>query len=455
MSASELEGFFNPECVAVVGVSSTDEEGPGRIIFKNLLSSGFRGAVHAVNPKASEIEGSPCFAKVSSIPGKVDLAIIATPASVVPAVLKDCAEKGVKRAVVISGGFSEIGKPELEEEIRKISAGSGIRIVGPNCLGIYDPHSGLNAFFLPAYRIKAPKAGNVAFLSQSGAVAGGGLDWAASENIGISKIVSYGNKLDIDEISMLEYLENDPHTKVIMLYVEGLKDGKKFIEVARRVSRKKPIVAFKVGNSSGGARAVMSHTGSLAGDSRVYSGAFRQAGIVQAETLEELFDFAKAFSLQQPGGSRIQVITSGGGFGVMATDAIEAAGLKLAEMSEERRARLREQFPSHCVVKNPIDITGDADAARYLAAIDAAIEDENVDAVLVIFLFQLPKLSTEIVKIMAAEDRKTDKPLVAVAIGSEFTHLHKVAMESSGLPVYDTPERAVRALKALAEAGRN
>jgi len=449
-SLGSVSGFFSANSVAVVGVSSTDEEGPGRAIFRNLLS-GFSGKVFPVNPKAGEIEGRTCYPSVSAIPEEIGMVIVATPAAAVPSVIEDCAKKGVGHAVIISGGFSEIGNRDLENSLLALARKNSMRIIGPNCLGLYDAHRGMNAFFLPNYRIKAPKAGNVAFVSQSGAVAGGGLDWAASENIGISKIVSYGNKLDIDEVDMLEFLENDPQTKVIMLYIEGLRQGDRFIEVAKRVSRKKPIVAFKVGNSEKGARAVMSHTGSLAGDSKVYSGALRQAGIVQAETLEELFDFAKAFSLQQAGGRRVQIITSGGGFGVMATDALEKGGLSLAEMSRERRGALEAKFPSHCVVKNPIDLTGDADPGRYLLAIDAAIEDENVDAILVIFLFQLPKLSTEIVQMVAAADRKTDKPIVAVAIGSDFTHMHKIAIEASGTPVYDTPERAARVLKALSD----
>lgn len=443
-------GFFSAKTVAVVGVSSTDEDGPGRTIFRNLIS-GFSGTVLPVNPKAGEIEGKRCYPSVSAIAEKVDLAILAVPAGAVLPVLEDCAKNGVKHVVIISGGFSEVGNSALEASLLALARKNSMRIIGPNCLGIYDAHRGMNAFFLPNYRIKAPKAGNVAFVSQSGAVAGGGLDWAASENIGISKIVSYGNKLDIDEVEMLEFLENDPQTKVIMLYMEGLRNGKKFIEVARRISKKKPIVAFKVGNSEKGAKAVMSHTGSLAGDSRVYSGALRQAGIVQAESLEELFDFAKAFSLQQAGGKRVQIITSGGGFGVMATDALEKGGLILAEMSPERRASIAAEFPSHCVVKNPIDLTGDADPKRYIRAIDASIEDENVDAIMIIFLFQLPKLSTEIIGMVASADRRTDKPIVAVAIGSEFTCIHKASLEASGTPVYDTPERAARVLKALSE----
>jgi acetate---CoA ligase (ADP-forming) len=274
----EIDGFFNPKSIAVIGVSSMDEEGPGRILFKNLLA-GFGGKVFPINPKADKIDGVECYPDVSRVPEEIDLAIIATPAAVVPTVMESCARKGIGNVVIISGGFSETGHPELEKEIMRIAKGAGMRIIGPNCLGIYDAHSKINAFFLPNYRIRAPKAGNVAFLSQSGAVAGGGLDWAAAENLGISKIISYGNRIDVDECDMLDYLEKDPDTKVIMLYVEGLTDGKRFMETAKRVARKKPIVAFKVGNSEKGAGAVKSHTGSLAGDAKVYAGAFRQAGL--------------------------------------------------------------------------------------------------------------------------------------------------------------------------------
>ncbi len=454
MASSSLEPFFNPASIAVIG-ASRDSGKPGRAILKNLMGH-YKGKLYPVNPKVPEIDGLKCYPGVLEIPGTIELAVISVPAPLVPQVLEECGKKKVKCAIVISGGFSEMGNHDLEKTVVDTAKKHGIRIVGPNCLGILDVHAGANMMFLPTFRVPIPKPGPVAFVSQSGAVCATGLDMAAADGIGISKMVSYGNKVDVDEVEMLKYLENDDNTRVIMLYVESIKRGREFIEVASRVSRKKPIVAFKAGKSSSGARAVASHTGSLAGDAKIYEIAFKKAGIIEATSMEEMLDFAKAFAMQPPAkGNRIMVVTSGGGFGVMATDAIEQEGMTMASLRPEVIADLKSKMPAHVVIKNPIDITGDADSERYRLSMEAVLEEKGVDAVALLLFFQLPRISDEIIPMV--EDllvKGRGKPIVGVSAGSEFSVVHYRRIEEFGLPMYPTPERAIKALGALVRYGK-
>jgi len=449
----DIDKFFRPRAVAIIG-ASREQDKPGRVIFDNMRAS-FKGKVYPVNPNTSEIDGVRCYKSIMDLPAEVDHVVLVIPAPFVPASLEECGKKGIKNAVVISGGFGETGRRDLEEQLVSIVNQYGVRVVGPNCLGLIDMYSGINSFFLPAYRVKYPKPGPVTFLTQSGAVGGVGMDYAAKVGIGISKIVSYGNRLDVDEPDMLDYLKNDDTTKVVMIYMEGTRRGREFIRAARDVSKTKPIVLFKVGRGAYGAKAVSSHTGSLAGDNAIYETAFDKAGVIQANTLEEMFDYAKVFSMQHPAkGNRVAVITSGGGFGVMASDAVEAAGLKLADLSDNTRKELRAAFPPHVGVNNPIDIVGDADAERYRVAIEKALADPNVDAVLLIFLMQLPRVSSDVLRLVEQEKRKSEKPIVGVSCGSEFSDLHmKILEEGIGIPVFETPERGVKALKALVDYG--
>lgn len=452
--ASNIEPFFNPASIAVIG-ASRDSGKPGRAILKNLVGH-YKGKIFPVNPKSGEIDGLKCYKSVLDVQEPIDLVVISIPAQFVPQAMEECGHRKVKCAIVISGGFSELGNHELEKKVVDTARKYGIRVIGPNCLGVLDVYSKVNTMFLPNFRVATPKPGPVAFVSQSGAVCATGLDMAAADGIGISKMVSYGNKVDVDEVEMLEYLGRDKNTKVIMLYVESIKRGREFIKAASKVSKKKPIIAFKAGKSPAGAHAVASHTGSLAGDAKIYEVAFKKAGIVEATSMEEMLDFAKAFATQPPAkGDRIMVVTSGGGFGVMATDAIEQGGMRMAALKPEVIAELKSKVPAHVVISNPIDITGDADTERYRIAMDAVLDDPDIDAVALLLFFQIPRITDDIIPLV--EDllaKSRGKPIIGVSAGSKFSAVHYQLIEELGLPVYPTPERAIKVIGALVRYGR-
>ncbi len=361
-SEGNLDYFFSPQSVVIVGAS--EKKGTvGRAIMENLLAR-FKGRIIPVNRKYDSVLGVKCFRDVTQVPCEADLAVIAVPAKVVPEVVEKSSRIGVKAAIVISAGFKEIGEEgaKLEEELVATARRVGVRILGPNCLGIYDAHSGLDTIFNPNDRQKKPEAGNVAFISQSGALGAAVLDWLAEAGVGMSKFVSYGNAADIKEWELIEFLARDEKTKVIGAYIEGVEEGRKFLDAVRRAVRAgKPVVILKAGKSEKGMRAVASHTGSLAGRYEVYLAAFKQAGALVVDTLNDFIVALKSLSwLPTPKGRRIAVVTNGGGAGVLATDAVENLGMRIAELSEETRLRLREGLPKAASVSNPVDVLGDA-----------------------------------------------------------------------------------------------
>ncbi|MEM2955000.1 MAG: CoA-binding protein, partial [Candidatus Nanoarchaeia archaeon] len=406
-----LDKFFRPKTVAVIG-ASRDQTKIGHVIFRNLVEGGFKGEVFPVNPNAKKLLGFKCYSNVRQIKEKIDLAIISIPAELVPKSLEECGKKRIGCAIIISGGFKEIGRNDLEEKIIEIAKKYNIRIIGPNCLGVFDPHTGMDTVFLPRFKLGRPKEGNIAFITQSGAVGSVVIDWMARKGYKISKFVSYGNACDVDEADLIEYLAQDKKTKVICAYFEGIKEGKKFLEIAKKLSNKKPIIVLKGGITNEGIKAVSSHTGSLAGSFEVYSAVFKQTGIIQAYDIEEVFDYARTLSsLPKPNGNRVQIITDGGGFGILLTDHIIKNGLALASMSEERVEELRKQMPEYVVIKNPIDLTGDADTERYRIALEVAIEDPNVDIIGLIVLLQVPKLGGEVVDTIINIFKTSKKPI--------------------------------------------
>jgi acetyl coenzyme A synthetase (ADP forming)-like protein len=448
-----LEKFFNPSSIAVIGASRKKNK-LGRIIFEQIITGGYKGKLYPVNPKAKKIAGFRCFASVKDIKGKLDLAIVVVPAPIVPKVVEECIEKRIEAIVIISSGFSETGTKEgrnLENQLKELIKKSRSRIIGPNCIGIFNPSKKLDMLFLSQKRMKRPKLGSISFISQSGAVGSTILDWLAEENVGISKFVSYGNAVDVDECDLIEYLAKDKDTKVITMYLEGIKaPGKKFMKVIRKVSKKKPIIVLKAGKTEKGTKAVASHTGSLAGSAKIYSAAFKQTGIVEAYSWEELFDFAKAFATQPlPRGDKLAIITDGGGFGVLATDEAERQGLKLVEPSKALKEKLRKQMPSYVILHNPIDLTGDATAERYRVAIETCLKSGEFDGIVAITLFQVPTLGEEVVDFMIKLNKKYKKPLLCCAAGSEFTMKLSNRLELAGIPVYETPERAVKVFAAM------
>ncbi len=454
----EMKPFFDPRAVAIIG--ATDKKGKvGNVIFENFKTNKergiFKGNIYPVNPKLDEIEGYRVYKTVKELPDDTDLAVISIPAKFVPATMKDIAEKGIKAVIIITGGFGELGEEgkKLEREIYEVAKVNGIRVIGPNCVGVYVPDTGVDTVFLPEDKMDRPKSGPIAFVSQSGAFAAAMLDWAAMAEIGIGKMVSYGNKIDVDDADLMDYFLHDDEINVLTFYIEGVKDGRKFIESAKRITRVKPVIALKSGRTEYGAKAASSHTGSLAGQDTIYDAVFKQTGIIRAEDFEHMFDLAKAFAelkYKLPKGDRIGIITDGGGAGVMASDAVAKFGLRMAELSEETREFLKERFPPHAVVGNPTDVVGDTDAERYRIALEGFVNDPNVDAIVVIVLFQVPLLEEEkVIDILAEYQRKSDKPIIAVAMGGRKTGRYARMLEEKGVPVYPTPERGVRAMTGL------
>ncbi len=414
----------------------------------------FKGRIYPVNPKHEEIMGLKCYPSIKDLPETPDLVVIAIPAPKVPQVLRDAGEKGVKATIIITGGFRETGTEEgrrLEEEIVKISREYSIRILGPNCLGIYDNWSGVDTFFLPDEKMMRPPKGKISFISQSGAFASALLDWMAYRNIGISRAISYGNKIDVDDVDLLDFLANDDKTGLIIMYLEGLKPGRGrlFIEKAREVVQKKPIVIYKAGKTSRGSTAAASHTAALAGNYSIYKAAIKQAGLIEAMSFDEIMDLSKIL-LTQPlmKGRKVYVVTDAGGVGVMLTDALTTEGFLLPRSPADLKEELRKVLPPHCIVENPIDLTGDTDDDRYKVVLDILLPRDDVDAVVVGALPQVPGITSKLADYLA-EARKYGKPIIAISIGSKEAEKFKDLLEDKGIPVFESPERAARALRAL------
>ena len=445
-----LDAVFHPSSIAVIGASREPNK-IGHVIVKNFIDGGFGGKVYPINPTADSILGLKAYKSVQDIREKVDTAVIAVPAAAVAGVLLECGKKGIPSAVLITGGFSEVGNTEGEREIAKIAEKYHIALIGPNCMGVLTPATRVDSVFLPIYKLGRPRVGNIAFISQSGAVGGCIVDLAARAGIGMSKFVSYGNAAVINECDLLEYLANDPETKIIVVYLEGVKDGRRFLEVARKITPKKPIVVIKAGKSAAGAEAAKSHTGALAGAAEAYTAAFRQARIIEAATLDQLFEFAKIFDTPLPKGKKVGIITNGGGMGVLATDSLEYEKLKLAKLSDETNASLRQALPAYANVRNPLDIVGDADSHRYEVAINAMMKDDNVDVILLIILFQTAAIDSGVVNIAIRASDLKKKPIIAVCTGGEYTEMHQRILESYGVPTYDSPSSAMRSIARIVE----
>ena len=461
MSAKFSEGpqsigpFFKPRSVAIIG-ASTKQKKVGYVIAKNFIES-FKGKFFMVNPTVQEIFSYEAYPNVKSISDDVDLAVIAVPAPKVPNVLKECGEKGVRAVVVISSGFKEIGDEgaRLEEELIEISQKHHIRLMGPNCMGVFDSASMVDTLFIPRYRLRRPPKGKIAFISQSGASGIAFLDWAAGERIGISKFASYGNAADVDETNLLEFLALDEETKVIAMYLEGIKEGRKLAEVASEVTKTKPVLVLKSGSTSSGAKAALSHTGSLSGSDEIFDAVIRQTGMIRVYDWEEMFDLARVLAYQPAAkGEGIAVITNGGGAGVMIADEIEKSGLKLVELDEKTVVELRAKLPPHVVLRNPIDLAGDADNERFRVAITAVLEDKFVDSLLLACIPHTPAIDLEsFVDVTLDSSSKSDKPLVVCLPGGRVSFGIRELFEESGIPTYPTPKRAARSLSALVKYG--
>ena len=411
-----LEMFTNPRGVAVIGASSSPEK-LGYQVLHNVIQYGYEGGIYPVNPTAQEILGRKAYPSVLECPDPIDLAVVLVPNKAVPGVLEQSGQRGLKGAVIITAGFREVGPPgrALEQQVIAIARRYGMRLIGPNVLGIIDTVAKLNASFAAGM----PLRGGIAFMSQSGALCTSVLDLALGQGIGFSRFYSIGNKADINEIDLLRAWTVDPETKAIVGYLEGITDGPEFMRVAREVTRRKPIIAIKSGTTSAGSKAVSSHTGTLAGSERAYDAAFRQVGIIRAGSVQDLFDYAKAFARQPLMESdAVAVITNAGGPGIMASDAIERAGLQLASLTSETKLKLQAQLPPAASVANPIDVLGDALADRYALAFEAALADPNVGSLLVVLT---PQTMTEIPQTAEALGRLSNPVSAAPARGNGIT----------------------------------
>ncbi len=445
MVTLNLDKIFAPKSIAVVGAS--DEEGTvGYSLMRNLIDMKFEGKIFPVNIRKPEMLGFKAYASVEHIPEPVDLAVIATPARTVPDVVEQCGKAGIMGLVIISAGFKEIGAEgkTLEERITEIKKRYGLRIIGPNCLGVIRPSNSLNVTFLA----KMPRPGNIAFISQSGALGSAILDWAMHENIGFSNFVSIGSMIDVDFGDLIDYFGTDPKTKSILMYIEGLSDARKFMSAARHFARTKPIIVIKTGKYSESAKAAASHTGSLTGEDFIYDKAFKRAGMVRVDEIADLFNCAEVLGTQPlPRGPNIAIITNAGGPGVMATDAVISKGGKMAKLSLKTIETLGSVLPSFWSHGNPIDILGDAKADRYKATVEACLNDENIDGLLIIFTAQavgnpveIANAITELVKSKTYQN----KTIVTSFMGYGAVEEANRVFSQNSIPTYTTPEQAVK-----------
>ncbi|MFA6547586.1 MAG: acetate--CoA ligase family protein [Candidatus Magasanikbacteria bacterium] len=444
----DLNSIFYPKSIAIIG-ASTEVGHVGNDIVKNLITQGYKGKIFPVNPKATELYDLKCYPFVLAIKEKVDLAIIVVPSGIVPTVLETVAKKKIKGVIIISAGFKEVGNVGLENQIKKICQKNNIALVGPNCLGIINPENKMNASFANIM----PPLGNIAFISQSGALCTAILDYAQKLDIGFSKFVSVGNKALLSEADLFEYLAKDKKTKVIAMYVEELTNAPAIIAAAKKLTHgknPKPIIAIKSGRTSDGASASASHTGALAGNDSAYQGLFSQAGIIRAEKISELFEYLRIFTHNKlPKGGHVAIITNAGGPGVLTTDEVVLSGLQMAKISEVTEKKLRKVLPAYANFHNPIDVLGDAKAERYKAVIDILEKDKNVDSIIVVLT---PQSMTEFdltAQAIINAKKKSKKPIVASFIGGKLVEKSIKMLRANGVSTFNFPEEAAKALDAL------
>ncbi len=445
----DLTGLFNPKSIAVIGASS--QEGKvGYIITTNLIECGYGGNIYPVNTKTDgKLLGLPAYKTVSEIDDdNIDLAVISIPARFINQTLEECGQKGIKNIIVITAGFKEVGGEgaKLEDEMAEIAKKYDMNIQGPNCLGSLDTNTPMNASFAQL----SPKKGNIAFVSQSGAMTVAILDWSVSEGIGFSKVVSLGNKVDVSEIDLIEYLATDDQTKVILCYLEGISDGERFLEVMRRVTKIKPVVILKAGSSQAGAKAVSSHTGALAGNDSAFDAAFENCGVMRARSMNDLFDYGLAFSKSSlPTGKKVAVITNAGGGGVLTADKIEDIGLELVDLTDQTKSELRAVIPDEGSVENPIDVLGDAPADRYKATLDILLEEDDIDSIIIMACPTASYDSEGVGNAIVEAKGKTDIPILVVNMGGPTFNEENILLRENNIPVCVFPETAVNVLKAL------
>ena len=445
---ADLTPLFHPNAVAIVGASNKPDK-VGHVILKNVIKHGFAGKIYPVNPKEQQIAGLPCYNSLVQVPDKVDLAIITVPAKACLDVMEDCGKTGIKHVVVITAGFKEVGPEglELEKKLLFICKKYGIRMVGPNCVGIMDTHTPLNATFAAGF----PLQGDIAFISQSGAMLVSIMDWSKTIGLGFSRVFSLGNKADLNEADFIDAIADDPLSKVILCYIEDVHNGKHFLEVVSRTAKKKPVIILKSGTSQAGAQAASSHTGALAGSDLAYETAFTQAGIVRARSMTELFDLATCFSYQPlPKGDRVAIVTNAGGPGIVASDIIENTGLSMARFDKETLDALRSYLPAQANIYNPVDVIGDAKADRYAFALEAVLKDPYVDSVVVMVcptaMTDPEAIAGEVIRL---HEKYPDKPLFAAFMGGASLAEGAKKLTQAKIPVFTFPEPAIYSIAGM------
>ena len=443
-----LQPFFNPTGIAIIGASHEPNK-LGYGLARNLIQSGYQGQVHFVNIRGGNLLGKTVYKSVKDVPDPVDLAAILIPPRFVPQALKECGQRGIKAVIIGTGGFRETGAEgaKLEDEVIHIAKEYGIRLLGPNCIGILDTHLPLDITFLPP---PGPTPGDVAFLSHSGAICAAVTDWARGQGFGISRLVSLGNQADINETDMLKPVAQDPYTNVLALYLEGIRDGRRFVNTAQDIIQEKPIIAFKVGRFSSGQKAIASHTGALAGEEHAFNAAFFRAGVLRANTSEEMFDWARALAWCPPAkGRNVAVLTNAGGPGVAAADALEMLDLHLAKLHPDTIEKMKQILPPAASLNNPIDLLASASPMQFAESLQIALEDPGVDSAMVIF--PAPPMSTAgaVAKAIIPVIQVSNKPVVIAVMGERMIQEAVELFRAAHVPEYRFPERAAAALAAL------
>ncbi len=462
---SSLLPFFQPKGVVVIGASTSPEK-LGNGVARNLIQSGYQGAIRFVSQKQGELYDRPIYTDLNQVPDPVDLAILLVSPNATPQTIKDCGQRGIKAAVIVSSGFRESGAEgaALEGQCLEVARAHGVRLIGPNCIGVIDTHFPLDTTFIQP---PMPAAGNIGFISHSGAFCAAIMDWARSENIGFSQIVSLGNQADVNETDMLSMLADDPHTKVIVMYMESVSDGRRFVEVARDVTRRKPVIALKVGRFESGQKAAASHTGALAASDTAFDAAFDKAGILRADTAEQMFDWAHILESRWSGSPErslrrayrdhtlngnhngIAILTNAGGPGVIAADSLEQNDLPLAQLTDSTLQTLSATLPPSAAIHNPVDMLASASPEVYATCLKILLEDPNVDAAMVILppppMFTADEVAEKLIEVI----NQFKKPVVISLLGSTLIDKAHTLFEGSNIPTYPFPERSTSALSAL------
>jgi acetate---CoA ligase (ADP-forming) len=470
----KLDAFFNPRSVAIIGATKKIDKA-GHVIFKNFVTNKergvFKGELYPINPNEDSILGFKCFPSITRVTGEIELIVVIVPAKVVPAIMAEAAAKKVKAAIIISSGFKEVGNADLEEQVVAAAKKGGIRVLGPNCLGVYYSKTGIDTLFLPETKVLTtgeevvatprPMPGSIAMITQSGAFGVAALDYLTGRQMGVSKFVSFGNKCDVTESDILHYLLHDKETKVILAYLEDVKDGRDFLKVSKKVTVKKPVVVIKSGKSAAGARAAASHTGAIAGSDKIYNAAFKQGGVIRANDMEEFFDIGKALAMQPPAmGKNIGILTDAGGPGVMTVDECELLGLTVDRFSAETEKKFQELKDQNIILKiaatsNPVDLTGSVIDDMFVMAADIMFQDPQIYGIILLGLHHMPGLREVYIDGIVKIASNYTKPIVMCDIGeTEMALYTRSRFDKLCVPSFTSPEDAARAMKSLVTYGQ-